>query len=168
MATSVCFNDYGPDVEVRELTDLPLQDIGSPEPVLFSNDSRTVLGYRTSNDRFALLAFSAWAISKGGPNDEALDGHPLFERGLMFYRSYEITNSPWVTALEQANRVHGAHKPALYAGLRHIIMTFHEAVIEFITRGYQSEILDCSPEQAEIRMLQWLHARVTPDPFSDE
>lgn len=104
----------------------------------------------------------------GGPNDEALDSHPLYERGLHAYGNYEVTNSPWIAALEQANRVHGRHNPAMYAGLRHIVMTFHDTLIEFVTRDYQSEILDCSQSQAELRMLQWLHTRGTPEPFSAE
>ena len=166
MATSVCFKDYGPDVEVRELSDLPVQDVGAPDPVVFINSLRSVLRYWTSDDQFALVAFSPWALSIGGPNDEALHGHPLDERGLESYRNYEVTHSPWIAALEQANRVHGAHRPAMYAGLRHVIMTFHDGLIEFVTRDYESEIVDCSYEQAEIRMLQWLHSRGTPEPFS--
>ena len=44
MATSVCFNDYGPDVEVRELSDLPTQDVGAPEPIIFAVNGWTVVG----------------------------------------------------------------------------------------------------------------------------
>lgn len=170
MTTSICFDNYGPEVEVQELTDLPKQDIDVPEPVVFSDELRTVLRYWScdQDDRFAIVVFSPWALSMGGPNDEALHGHPLYERGMAWYKNYEITNSPWISALERANRMHRAHKASMYQNLRHIVMTFHDTLIEFVTHEYQSEIIDCSHEQAEARMLQWLHCRGTPEPLSPE
>jgi len=34
-------------------------------------------------------------VKFGGPNDEALGGHPLYERGLGRYGVYEVFNSSW-------------------------------------------------------------------------
>jgi hypothetical protein len=166
MATSVCFKDYGPDVEVRELSDLPVQDVGAPEPVIFAVDGWTGLGYYTwhdKRDQWAIVGFGTTAMSMGMPNDEALNGHPLYERGMHAYGNYEITNSPWIAALEQANRVHSRHAPAGYASLRHVIMTFHDDFFEVLTRGYAYEIIDPEQTAPTKRMLAWLRERGRPD-----
>ena len=102
-------------------------------------------------------------MSTGLPNDEALDGHPLYDRGLNSYRNCEITNSPWITALERANRVHSRHNPAGYADLRHIIMTFHDGLFEVATSGYSHEIIDPEQTDAMERMLTWLRERRRPN-----
>lgn len=161
MPTSVCFNQYGPEVEVRELTDLPEQDVGAPCPIVFAGDWWTVLGFNTyheGRDQWSIVGFSPFAISMGQPNDESLHGHPLYNRGLEWYRNYEIINSPWIDMLEKANRVHGAHKPEHYSGLRHIMMTFHDSLFEAITSGYTFEIIDPAQIDRHERMLAWLKA----------
>ncbi len=165
MPTSVCFDQYGPEVQVRELTDLPGQDIGAPIPTVFATDNWTVLGYYTRHegrDQWVIVGFRVAAMAMGMPNDEALDGHPLSERGLESWRNYEITNSPWINALEKANRVHGAHKAERYAKLRHIVMTFHDSLFEVVTSGYESEIIDPDQTDRNQRMLAWLHANHRP------
>lgn len=166
MPTSVCFNQYGPEVEVRELTDLPVQDVGAPYPTVFKQDSWTVLGYFAKHDRrdqWAIVGFGAYAMSMGMPNDEALDGHPLEERGLESYCNQEVINSPWIDALEQANRVHSGHDPARYAHLRHIIMTFHDSLFEVVTSRYEFEIIDPNQTDPHQRMLAWLRAGRRPE-----
>jgi hypothetical protein len=35
-------------------------------------------------------------IRFGGPNDEAIEGHPLHGRGLAAYRAHEVINSAWI------------------------------------------------------------------------
>lgn len=167
MPTSVCFNQYGPEVEVRELTDLPEQDVGAPTPTIFATDSWTVLGYYTwhdHRDHWAIVGFGTYAMSMGMPNDEALDGHPLEESGLNSYHNHEIIKSPWIDALEQANRVHSGHDPARYAKLRHIIMTFHDSLFEVVTSRYAFEIIDPKQTDPHQRMLAWLHAGRQPEP----
>jgi hypothetical protein len=161
MPTSVCFNQYGPEVEVRELSDLPEQDVGAPNPTILEEDSWTVLGYYTWQDRrdhWAIVGFGTYAMSMGMPNDEALHGHPLEKRGLNSYRNHEIIKSPWIDALERANRVHSGHNAARYAKLRHIVMTFHDSLFEVVTSGYTFEIIDPVKIDRHERMLAWLKA----------
>ena len=68
-------------------------------------------------------------------NDEALLGHPLYERGLRPYAAFEIENTSWVRALDKLNRVHPRHSPRLFAGLKHFIFAFHESVFECIAES---------------------------------
>ena len=46
----------------------------------------------------------------GGPNDEVLNGHPLYAKGLGGYGPYPVHNSPWISNEEAINSVHAQHK----------------------------------------------------------
>jgi hypothetical protein len=89
---------------VEELKDLPQQDTGAPVPILLAEDGVLVLSYRLAPtaDEVAIVEFdSVSAHYFGPPNDEALNGHPLYGRGLRFYGVYEVHKSSWIRALER-------------------------------------------------------------------
>lgn len=67
----------------------------------------------------------------GYPNEEALEGHRLYRRGLRRYSGFEVCNSSWIDAMEKQNQVHHLHNKQLYSGLRHFIFTFHDSTLEF-------------------------------------
>lgn len=60
----------------------------------------------------------------GPPNDEALAGHPLTERGLRSYSVFRMENSSLIRSLERMNSVHRSHKAAAYDALSHHIFAF--------------------------------------------
>ena len=70
-------------------------------------------------------------------DDEALHGHPLYDRGLRRYGAYELRHSSWVRALERMNRVHPRHSPERFARLRHYVFTFHDSTFECVAEGLQ-------------------------------
>jgi hypothetical protein len=76
----------------------------------------------------------------GPPNDEALDGHPLRERGLLPYSQCEVQKSTWIANFEKVNRVHPYHKASLLDGYRHFIFVFHDSVS---TRNLQDVLACC-------------------------
>ena len=58
----------------------------------------------------AIIFFPSYDTFKfGQPNDEALHGHPLYAKGLSFYRAQEVLNSSWIAELERQNSVHVGH-----------------------------------------------------------
>jgi len=71
------------------------------------------------------------------PNDEALNAHPLYGRGLRDYEFAEVENSLWMAELEQANRVHPDHSPRSFADLRHFILPFHDSTFECVARSVE-------------------------------
>jgi hypothetical protein len=144
---------------------LPEADPGAPSPHLWANDE-TLLAYWTSvrfgglHPPVALVQFRVtFAVYVGSPNDEALNGHPLFEAGLTSYEFVEVKNSPWVSALERRNRVHPDHKPERYANLRHFILPFHDETFECIAHGVSSEVV--SSDNPTLALLEGLHRRST-------
>jgi hypothetical protein len=70
---------------VIELCDLPGHNAGAPEPVILATDLTLLVAYRTKGDTDDLVVLQferVFAHYFGGPNDEALIGHPLAGRGL--------------------------------------------------------------------------------------
>lgn len=67
----------------------------------------------------------------GGPNDEALEGHPLIGHGLSFrYEVSEVFNSPWREQARRVNSVHPYHSDAEFDALRHFLLAFHDEMVE--------------------------------------
>jgi len=90
----------------------------------------------------AVVRFSlAHAVYVGSPNDEALDGHPVYRRGLTHYTFPEVKDSGWIETLERRNRVHERHDPSRFETLRHFVLPFHDDTFECVGRGVQSELL---------------------------
>jgi hypothetical protein len=107
-------------------------------PLLLAEDGELILAYLVESeaDEVAVVEFeSVRAHYFGPPNDEALNGHPLYQKGLRFYRVYEVQNSSWIRALERMNRVHPKHQSGMFSRYRHFIFTFHDTTLECVANG---------------------------------
>jgi len=81
------------------------------------------------------------AVTLGGPNDEALDGHPLSGKGLRAYAAHRVVNSRWIADAERVNSVHPQHRGGWHGRLHHYVFCFHDETFEclagsFTTRRY--------------------------------
>ena len=74
------------------------------------------------------------SVKMGSPNDEVLNGHPLWGSGLEFYQAHEVRNSQWIRELMQINRVHDRFRESRWSGRRHFILTFHDETLECVAR----------------------------------
>jgi hypothetical protein len=74
----------------------------------------------------------------GLPNDEALPGHPLYNRGLRYYSIAEVLNSSWAREAEERNRI--SFPEALPWSARHFIFTFHDSSFECLARELKIEL----------------------------
>jgi hypothetical protein len=116
----------------------PQMDTGAPCPAVHSDEDRLFCAYyisrrETPEDSVAVLKFEGvLQFRLGYPNDEALHGHPLYRFGLRHYGFYLVENSPIIAEIELQNRVHSAHKPGIYSGFRHWIITFHDETLEVV------------------------------------
>lgn len=129
---------------VVPLTNLPAPDAGAPKPVVLADENRAIVAYYApdwdtakpedlGDEEVAVLRFDAvLSFMFGDPNDEALNGHPLFERGLQFYAAHRVEQSSWVRQLELMNRVHPLHNAEAFSRLRHFIVTFHDSTFECV------------------------------------
>ena len=121
--------------KVIELKNVPQFSVGAPMPIVLSDEHKILLAYLlqdepnwnnpTSADfekfgeSIAIVEFNLRrSLMFGSPNDEAFDGHPLFQRGLRPYGTFEIENSSWIRKLEQMKSVHDKHKPEHFEKLQ--------------------------------------------------
>jgi len=128
---------------------------GAPRPALHSNGNGLVCAYFinstvASAGPVALFKFEGVLHYRFGyPNDEALQGHPLYQFGLEHYGFLIVENSPLIAEIEKQNECHRQHRPGIYAGFRHWIVTFHNDTLEVIAlRGSVTGQTDVSPEKA--------------------
>jgi len=137
-------------VQRAEVIDLGVEwDGGAPLPHLLTNglttilmchapdvpadwDGTTVRVVSPSDEAVSpLLQFTfsgCWSVRLGFPNDETLNGHPLWERGLGFYQAHIVHNSLWRAEVDAVNSVHSQ-----YAGPNekiHYLFTFHDETFE--------------------------------------
>jgi hypothetical protein len=81
-----------------------------------------------------------YASLMGPPNDEAISGHRLWDRGLKdVLWAGEVFGSSWVRYLERMNEVHPRYDPHRFEGLRHFVLRLKESTFECVARGFVSE-----------------------------
>jgi hypothetical protein len=125
--------------DVVEVLDAwPKPESGAPEPRIRATEGCLVVGYGTADGKYAVIEFPVChQFTFGHPNDEALQGHPLYQRGLKFYSVHRIKNSSRLAALERANAVHPQHDSVAYLqDKEHYVFTFHDSTLEcLVTAG---------------------------------
>lgn len=149
---------YTPDARNRvvPLADAPQSAVGAPLPVVLASDYQLLLIYllqetppewdgtwvtvvsgESEDMPVAVIEFQApHAHLFGPPNDEAIAGHPLAERGLHPYGAYVVESSSWIRAMERMNSVHPYHKPERFRLLTHYAFTFHDSTFECAANGH--------------------------------
>ena len=131
-------------------------DSGAPLPHVVSSGSKAVLVCHAAvedpdwdgtyvtlvspNDQIPaeMLEFTfagCHAVKIGGPNDEALHGHPLYNRGLDGYRPHLIHNSDWIKEQEAINSVHPYHTGGWSERLNHYFFVFHDEMFEALAKS---------------------------------
>ncbi|WP_052608238.1 hypothetical protein [Leptonema illini] len=87
--------------------------------------------------RIAVVEFDhCYAYKFGGPNDEALDGHPLWNSGLEPYSAHRIENSLWTKEEMQINSVHSQFNLDYWKDRKHFLFLFHDELFECIADGF--------------------------------
>jgi hypothetical protein len=136
-------------------TDPPPMETGAPSPALHSDGHNLLCAYLISSTAVpvrsvAILKFEVVLHHRFGyPNDEALQGHPLYPFGLKHYGFFTIENSPLISEIEKQNECHRQHRSGIYAKFHHWIVTFHDETLEVIAlRGNISGQSELSPEKA--------------------
>ncbi|HVG19402.1 MAG TPA: hypothetical protein VNI02_10135 [Blastocatellia bacterium] len=139
------------------LEGIPQSCVGAPLPLVMSDEHVLLLAYIIQGRRYvrdgrvltdadldmfvehiALVEFEmCWSCMFGSPNDETLNGHPLYSRGLTPYGAFEVEGSSWIRALERTNSVHPRHDPKRFESLHHYVFTFHDSTFECVAEGYK-------------------------------
>ena len=140
--------------QIKEVFDI---DIGAPMPTILSNEHHIYLIFYVSNidpnwdgstvhirtennEGIATVKFERFAQFKfGSPNDESINGHPLYKFGLQPYSIQKVTESEWIEELIMINSVHPYHKDEQFSKYKHFIFFFHDTCFEIVAEGYSIE-----------------------------
>jgi hypothetical protein len=157
---------------IVELADIPKPATGDPSPIVIADEQAVVLTYlpqeRDSSEgpsTFCFVRFNrVWTHSFGAPNDETLEGHPLWDRGLGFYGVFRVDESSLVRRLARMNSVHKQHDYSTFDGLSHYIFTFHDSAFECAARSYEVVIERVAWDERYGKALELLHRVPPSDP----
>jgi hypothetical protein len=148
--------------EVVALDGVPLPETGAPLPMVLADDYGVVLSYLLniapqqdagSVEEFAFVRFRSPLMHLfGPPNDEALEGHPLWGRGLGYYGVFRVDQSSLIRRLALMNRVHPHHDWALFEKKKHYIFTFHDSTFECVADSLEVETAKMSWDERGSRM----------------
>jgi hypothetical protein len=96
----------------------------------------------------ALVTFVNCASSGlGTPNDEVIEGHPLYGRGIAVGGAYLVSNSRWIEELRRVNSVHSQFDPGHWDKLNHYLLFFKDRTFEcvagtVVAERYEAQVAD--------------------------
>jgi len=133
---------------VELLSSWPQPGTGNAGPVIRYGPGALKLAYETPVNRVAVVTVPlCLQFVCGHPNDEVLQSHPLYARGLQFYSVHRVSSSSWLAAIEKANSVHPRHDPATFLkDKEHLVFTFQDETVEvlaLIPDGRQPSFIVC-------------------------
>lgn len=121
----------------------------APEAMLLCDDGgRAFLAlFPHFNDPDERMVVIAWTGSRAAvmqpPNDEALSGHRLYDKGLAEVSwAGEVLGSAWIEQLELQDRVHPLHDPSRFETLRHVVLHLKENTVEVVARDFSVRRID--------------------------
>jgi hypothetical protein len=152
---------------VVELDDIPKPVTGAPEPIVVADEQAVVVSYVAEYpNKFCSVRFHlAHTHLFGAPNDEALEGHPLWNRGLDFYGVFRVDQSSLIRRLAAMNSVHKRHSYSAFDELVHYIFTFQDSTFECVARSYEIVIETMESDKRYENAVKLLH-RVPPSDMS--
>lgn len=141
---------------ITDLADLPKACAGAPAPLVLADEDILLLSYfmpasvageHDQKRSVAVVQFHRSLMHLlGPPNDEAIQGHPLWCRGLESYGAYQVNDSSLLRRVAAMNYVHPRNNPAAFDRLHHYIITFHDSTFECLAESYDFSIHEMPTE----------------------
>ncbi|MGH2851489.1 MAG: hypothetical protein ACRDLP_12820 [Solirubrobacteraceae bacterium] len=123
---------------------VPSPSAGPTEPYVLASEHQVLLPYRVAESEgggVAVLRFSSpVAVFQGAPNDEALDQHPLWNRGLGFYGVYRVEHSTWREQMQDRGVRRNTSPPPVWSTPTHYIVTMHDSTFECLATNLAHEV----------------------------
>lgn len=151
---------YGDQVtEHVESVDLGVTwEPNAPDAVLLSADlGLSTLALRAHHDdpddRCVVVKWTGCRYaSMAPPNDEAINGHRLWLKGLRgVLWSGIVHDSELIAGLELQNRVHPMHSASTFEGLTHYVLPLKECVVEVVARDLAVHRVEGTTAEAAVR-----------------
>lgn len=90
------------------------------------------------------------------PNDEAISGHRLHDKGLAdcLWAGQVLDSSDLIRALERQNRAHPSHVPSRFDDLVHHVLILKEGVVAAVADSVAVQRLDGSTLDAAVESMR--------------
>ncbi len=149
-------------VERIESVDLGVTwEPNAPDAILLSGDfGPTVLALQghsgDTDERCVVLAWTHCRFAcMTPPNDEAIDGHRLWDKGLRDAMWVGVVHdSELIARLERENRVHPRHSSTLFEGLTHYVILLKECVVEVVAGAVEVRRVAGTTLEAAVQIRQ--------------
>ncbi len=135
-------------------------------PIVMAVDERLIFSFNATRldrdgrkidaGRAIVKVASCLAFKFGHPNDEALPGHPLYDRGFKGVAVYEVLESSWIADLARQNQVKFPRSDLAAWGIRHFLFSFHESTLEVLGNGLAVSLSSDSFDVIIKNMQTWL------------
>ena len=137
-----------------EIDGFPQWSTGAPLPHVFANTGIAYLIYLTDENDFAIIiSFTGCNSHRFGiVNDEAADGHHLYEKGLQVYSAHVIENSKWIEELKTIHKVHPRFSEKHWIDYKHYLLFFHDEIFEVVATNFKIEKTNLTLKEAAIKV----------------
>ncbi|QEH38834.1 hypothetical protein OJF2_74440 [Aquisphaera giovannonii] len=113
-------------------------------------------GRRADASRAVVKVGPCLAFQFGHPNDEALPGHPLYDRGFEGVAVHEVLESPRIAEPARQNRVRFPGSDLAARAVRHFLSSSSESTLEVLGNGLDVSVSDDPLEVIVGREQAWL------------
>lgn len=172
-------NIYTSNESARVIEWTPQWSTGAPLPQVFSNGHQTYLTYfidtpdpnwdgtyTTLVDNNSDTVFPIAIVTFIRPNshrfgivnNEAANGHPLYEKGLETYRAHIIENSSWIEELKSIHKVHAYYSEKHWVDYKHFLLFFHDEIFEIIAKDYKIDLVKSTFKNVAIEVAKRLNS----------
>ena len=113
--------------------------VHTPDPDWDGTDCKIV--DTTDDNDLAVVEFKdCYAHRFGGPDEDLIPAHPLYQRGLTGYGAYLIENSAWVEQLKLLSSHQEEYGADFLSDTRHYFLHFHDEMFECLAGSHQIEV----------------------------
>ena len=85
----------------------------------------------------ATIRFESVSIFKCGYPNEEIFMHLDFYSDMRKHKMYEIQNSPWISELNNINKVHPRHSDLVFLNCKHYRILFEDEIFECIADNFE-------------------------------
>jgi len=123
---------------------------------VLSNKHNTYIIYNNHESKEVINTIKfmhVYDMSYGGLNDEVYEAHDLYGSGLDIVGEYIVRNSPWISKLQDQNKIHSNYNQDDWTSLNHYLIRLKEGEFNCIASGFEIDRFDSTFEKIVQKVL---------------
>lgn len=107
----------------------------------FSKDAKLCCNILDTCGSVIITFSSTMAMRLGKLNDEVIEGHPLYQKGLDVVGAFIVNNSRWLEGFRSVMQLHDQYDDDLWRRMRHFMFRGKEGDFECLAVGFDVEFM---------------------------